>query len=73
MLDDPLDYLDFKAPQLAAGETNVLDALSTGERIYICLAANRFDILSRDGYSIVQALGRLGPEWLHELVLRHRV
>ena len=71
-LDDPLDYLDFKAPQLAAGVDDVLGALSTGERIYICLAANRLDILQREGYSVVQALDRLGPDWLHELVLRHR-
>lgn len=72
MQDDPLDWLDFKAPDLARGDETVLDTLSTGERIYICMAANRMDILSREGYSVVQALGRLGPDWLHELVLRHR-
>lgn len=72
MLDDQLDYLDFNAPQLAAGNECLLDALITGGRIYICLAENRLDILTREGSSVVQALGRLEPEWLHELVLRHR-
>lgn len=72
MQEDNLDYLDFHAPRLAAGDLGVLDALSAGERIYICLAADRIDLLQREGYSVVQALGRLGPDWLHELVLRHR-
>lgn len=71
MLDDTLDYLDFHAPRLASGDEGVLATLSTGERIYLCLAANRVDLLQREGCTVVQALGRLGPEWLHELVLRH--
>ncbi|WP_043615091.1 hypothetical protein [Chromobacterium violaceum] len=63
-----LDYLD----QIAADAQNQIDSrvgpLSTGERLYVALAANRLDLMP--GYSIPQALGRLGEDDVAELVAR---
>lgn len=45
-------------------------ALSTGEGIYVALAANRADLLGND--SLVDALKQLGTQWLEVLILRHQ-
>lgn len=66
-----LDHLDTLAARLV-GTTDASGwgPLSTGERLYVALAADRADLLSRDGYTMVQALARIGPDWSSELVQR---
>lgn len=72
MTDQEFDYLDRIAQRIADGDTQRFHALSTGERIYVALAANRPDLIQQDGSTLVQAIARLGPVWLEELLLRHR-
>ena len=37
--------------------------LSTGERIAVALVLERPDLLKKDGWTILKAVDRLGPEW----------
>lgn len=66
-----LNHLDTLAARLV-GTTDAggWGPLSTGERLYVALAANRTDLLADDGYTVAQALARIGPEWVAELVQR---
>jgi hypothetical protein len=62
--------LDDLVPDVAKGKREV-GYLSTGEKCYVYLAANRMDLLEKEeGYTIVAALHRLGSEWLIELLRR---
>ena len=45
---------------------------STGERLAAALVLNRPDILKEMGYTIVEALERVGPEWGQYLVEAER-
>lgn len=72
MTDREFNYLDRVAQRVADGENERFHALSTSERIYVALAANRPDLISSDGSTLVQAIARLEPTWLEELLLRHR-
>lgn len=65
-----LDHLDQLALQVAGGNDGDFGVLSTGERLYVALAANRPDLLAADGYTVAQALGRLGDDWTRALVVR---
>lgn len=66
-----LDHLDRLAARLVGTtDTRGWGPLSTGERLYVALAANRADLLADDGYTVAEALARIGPEWSAELVLR---
>ncbi len=69
------DYLDGIAKQVAGGRLAAFRPLSTGERLYVALAANRADLLSTDGYTIVQAWNRVDEDWARELMSRwaHRI
>ena len=44
--------------------------LSTGDRLYVVLASNRFDLLNAEKYTFAEAIARRGPEWTAELVAR---
>jgi hypothetical protein len=46
--------------------------LSTGEKLYVALAANREDLLKAVGYSMVEAMARLEESELSELIFRWR-
>lgn len=61
MTKSQLDYLDELAEVARNGAGDVLGGLSTGERIYAALAANRADLLPA-GYTIVQAFARLDDD-----------
>lgn len=63
------DRLDAIAAQAAQGDDNAVGVLSTGERLYVALAANRCDLLGGD--SIAYAISRLDTKDLRELVERH--
>lgn len=66
------DRLDDIAADLIQGADDEFGPLSTGEKLYAAIAANRCDLLKQEGYTITQAIARLGDEWLSELVRRHR-
>lgn len=70
MDESQLNYLD----EIAAEARNQVDdrvgVLSTGERLYVALAANRLDLMS--DYTIAQALARLGDEDVQDLITRWR-
>lgn len=70
-----LDYLDQIALQFQSGNEEhgqqMFGVLSTGERCYVALAANRPDLLSK-GDSIAYAINRIGEDWVRELIARHR-
>lgn len=51
------------------GDGGSLGPLSTGERIYVALAADRPDLLP-SGHSIVSAFVRLDDDWREELLRR---
>lgn len=42
--------------------------LSTGESIAVALVLERRDWLAEDGYSMLEAVDRLGVEWTHAAV-----
>lgn len=69
MTQSQLDYLDSLAERVRAGDADALGGLSTGERLYAALAANRMD-LAPSGYNIVEAIARLGWDDTRELVER---
>ncbi len=41
--------------------------LSTGEKLAAALVLNRHDWLTATGYTIVEAIDRIGPEWVSKL------
>lgn len=44
-------------------DPNAFGVLSTGERIAVAFVLNRPDLLKQDGWTMLKALDRLGPEW----------
>ncbi len=68
-----LDRLDSIAEDIISGHASRrFDGLSGGEKVYTALAANNVELLAQSGYTIVQALERLEPEWVAELIHRWR-
>jgi hypothetical protein len=61
MAKGQLDRLDEIAEAVLAGDADALGPVSTGERIYVALAANRADLLPA-GYTLVQAIARLDDD-----------
>jgi len=41
--------------------------MSTGEKLAVALALNRADWLARMQYTIAEAIGRVGPDWMRLL------
>lgn len=67
-----LDRLDRLAVRVAQGEGCGTGVLSTGEALYVALAANSTDMLKEHGYTIAESLARLGEEDVAELIERWR-
>ena len=65
-----LDYLDKAAQRVARDKFEAYRGMSTGERLYVALAASRSDLLEEDGYTIAEAMTRIGSEWRAELIQR---
>ncbi len=64
------ERLDELVERVAAGDLDCTGALSTGERLYVALAANSVELLARCDYTIAEALARLGDEWVTQLIER---
>ncbi|MDR0770582.1 MAG: hypothetical protein LBE75_05230 [Burkholderiales bacterium] len=71
MSDAQIDRLDALVPDVAKNKSTV-GYLSTGEKLYVYLAANRIDLLETEGYTIAEALVRIGDSWVIELLSRWR-
>ena len=72
MNNPQLDRLDRIALEVAQRNDRCIGPLSTGEALYVALAANREDLLYALGYTIAQALDRIDDEWITELRQRWR-
>ena len=70
MTSSQLDHLDVIAEALRAGDDSGVGVLSTGEKVYVALAADDADLLKRLGYTLVAAISRLGPHDILNLVER---
>lgn len=73
MTNSQLDRLDAIASAIKAGKRGARDqvgVLSTGERLYVAMAANDIK-LARD-YTIAEAIARLGEDDVRSLVERWR-
>lgn len=72
-MSDPeqLQRLDSIARDAWAGDFGRTDPLSTGERLYVALAAGRMQELC-PGDSIAYAVDRVGPEWMAHMLKEWR-
>ena len=70
MNDTQLDRLDEIALQVRKCNRHAVGVLSTGEQLYVALAASSATMLRNLGYTIPQALARLGQDDARELVSR---
>ena len=66
------DRLDSIAEHVAKGDLSETGVLSTGERLYVGLAANSIELLEQDNYTIAEALARLDKDEVDQLVARWR-
>lgn len=64
------DHLDQIAVSVAQGDTDRVGVLSTGERLYVALAGNSLALLDQEGYTVAEALARLGQDWTQQLIER---
>jgi hypothetical protein len=69
-MSSQLDYLDEIATRAAKGDVRAVGTLSTGERCYVALASNSAALLADDGNTIAEALARIGPDWVEQLIKR---
>jgi hypothetical protein len=58
-----IDRLNLLALRVAKRNDDGFGVLSDGEKCYVALASNRVDLLEEVGYTIPQALVRLGADW----------
>ena len=63
-----IDRLNSMALALAKKREAGFGVLSAGEQCYVALASNRVDLLEAIGYTIPEALAKLGDEWTQALV-----
>jgi len=59
-----------KARAARAGDFGVL---STGEKLAAALVLNRADLLAQVGYTMAEAIDRVGPEWLSRIPQAARI
>jgi hypothetical protein len=63
-----IDRLNNMVPVLSKRREAGFGVLSTGEQCYVALASNRLDLLEQLGYTIPEALARIGDEWIAALI-----
>jgi hypothetical protein len=69
-MDTTFYRLDQIAIAVASGDSSGFGVLSTGEKVYVALAANDAALLTELDYTIAEAIARLGTEWTVYLVSR---
>ncbi len=67
-----LDFIDAMANHMKVSNDDRYYSLSTAEQLYVALASNRLDLIQAQGETITSALGRIGRDWIEQLVERHR-
>lgn len=67
MTDSQLNNLDEIAREAWAGNYDRVGPLSTGERLYVALAAGRMRELCPSD-SIAYAVDRVGPDWMAHML-----
>ncbi|ANO35573.1 hypothetical protein A6E01_20385 (plasmid) [Vibrio breoganii] len=65
------DYLDQVIREVKDNNFDKYDVLSTGQRLYVILSSNRFDLLEEEGTTIAQALKFLETSAIDEIWKRH--
>ncbi len=65
-----LNNLDAIAREVKEKNYDGFGVLSTGEKLYVALAASDINLLNEMDYTIAQALSRIGNEWVLELIER---
>jgi hypothetical protein len=45
----------------------IIGPWSTGEQLAVLLIVNRADVINKMGYTILQAVERVGDEWMREV------
>lgn len=71
-MDATFYRLDKIAIRVAQGDSSGVGVLSTGEKLYVALAAYDAVLLGSWDYTIAEAIDRLGTQWTAELVSRWR-
>lgn len=62
--DGEYKHLLGKAQDAKRGGLNAWSVQSTGEKVAVALVLNRADWLVAMNYTLADAIGRTGPEWL---------
>lgn len=70
MKDYALEQIIDKARSAHFGHFGVL---STGEKLAAAMVLNRADLLEAAGYTMAEAIDRLGPDWLSRIPEAARV
>ena len=65
--DSQIDHLNSIAVVLAKKREAGFGVLLTGEQCYVALASNRIDLLEQIGYTVPEALARIGA-WIPLLI-----
>lgn len=58
------EHLFHKSQDAKCGGHDAWAVQSTGEKVAVALVLNRSDWLSEQGYTIAEAIERVGPEWV---------
>jgi len=58
------EHLLRKAQDAKAGGRNAWNVMSTGEKLAVAMALNKPEWLEAMGYTMLEALARIGPEWM---------
>ena len=67
-LDDTARAIGRKVEMVKADPV-AFGVLSTGERLAVALVLNRFDLLADQKYTMLEAVDRLGDDWLRSAIL----
>lgn len=63
-MDLEYQHLYGKAKDVALDGEDTWHVLSTSEQLAVAMIFNRFDWLTKAGYSMPEAVRRIGPEWM---------
>ncbi len=66
--ESQMNHLNNLVLQIAKRKDDYFGVLSKGEQCYVALASNRVDLLELIGYTIPEALARLGDDWTASLI-----
>ena len=69
-MDATFDRLDQIAVAVARCNSSGFGVLSTGEKVYVALAANDSALLAELDYTVTEVIARSGAEWTASLVAR---